>query len=197
MSAILSRIAIVGALTSMCIAAVANPARAGDTMATSDDRLLDLTITLPEDRWFRTDQNIPILVTVTNKSSEELVACFENSDVQKHLITFRLHDETGIDVTSDPKLHVDYGIAVEVDTVVLSPFGNHFRTLSLEREVLPRGGGCRKLNVVGVYHCPVSTNEEIAGRRRQVATGVIVSRPVSIRLDSRNWLSRVIGGDCP
>jgi hypothetical protein len=164
--------------------------------ASGDVGVLGLTIALTDDRWYRADEDIPFRVTMKNETAEELLACVEHSPVQKKLITFRLHDDTGTEVTSQPRLQVDYGVTIDEDTVLLPALGAHVGTVRLEREYLPRDQGCRTFSVVAVYHCPLNAEEVIGGRRLRVANGLLTSAPVSVRVDSRSWLKRVFGGDC-
>jgi len=161
-----------------------------------DAGVLGLTVASTEERWFRGDEDIPFRVTLTNRTSDDLAACFENSQFQKKLITFKLFDDTGVEVTSRPSLHLDYGVTVEEDTIVLPPLGEHVGTLRLQREYLPRAQGCQTLRVVAVYHCPLDAEEVIGGRRLHVAVGLLTSPPVSVRVDSRSWLRRAFGGAC-
>lgn len=157
---------------------------------------LGLTIALPEDRWFRRDEDIPFRVIVANKTAEDLAVCFELSPFQKKVITFRLFDDSGREVTSEPNLHLDYEVNVVQDTVLLPPLGEHVGTLRLQREYLPRAGGCGTFTAVAVYHCPFNTEEVIGGRRIHTATGVLTSSPVAVRIDSRSWLKRAFGAEC-
>lgn len=181
----------------MLAGALASVAASDRSAASVDAGALGLTIAPPEDRWFLENEDIPFRVTIANKTDDELAVCFENSQVQKKLITFRLYDDSGKEVTSDPSLHVDYGVTLEQDTVLLPPLGEHVGTVRLQREYLPRVvGACRKFSVVAVYHCPFDNEEVIGGRRIHVAAGVLTSSPVTLKIDSRSWLKRTFGSEC-